>query len=83
MRRFHFKRNEDETGISGKGIVAEGVVLTSGRVVVNWLTKYPTISIYDTMIDAEFLHGHDGKTEIVWLDKEPHPRFCNGCIQCM
>jgi hypothetical protein len=69
MRRFQFKRNEDETGISGTGIVAEGVVLTGGRTVVNWLTKYPTTSIYDSFADAEFLHGHDGKTEIVWLDQ--------------
>lgn len=70
MRRFQFQRNEDETGISGTGIVAEGVVLSSGKVVVNWLTKYPTISIYDSMADAQFLHGHDGKTVTVWLDIE-------------
>lgn len=68
MRRFLFIRNEDETGISGTGPVAEGVVLSSGKVVVNWLTKYPTISIYDTFEDAAFLHGHDGKTVTEWLD---------------
>ena len=68
MRRFQFHRREDETGISGVGIVAEGVVLSSGKTVVNWLTQYPTISIYENFADAEFLHGHDGKTEVVWFD---------------
>lgn len=68
MRRFQFIRNEDETGISGTGLVAEGVVLTSGKVVVNWLTKFPTISIYEKFEDAEFLHGHDGKTVTKWID---------------
>lgn len=68
MKRFQFIRTDDETGISGTGLVAEGVVLTGGRTVVNWLTKYSTTSIYDNFADAEFLHGHDGKTRVEWLD---------------
>lgn len=73
MKRFHFKRNEDETGNSGTGIVAEGVLLTTDKVVVNWLTRWPTISIYDSLEDAIYLHGHDGKTELVWIDRDVIP----------
>lgn len=79
MRRFQFKRLEDETGNSGTGIVAEGVVLTSGRVVVSWLTQWPTISIYDNLKDAEFLHGHDGKTKTIWFDRPDGTWHCYKC----
>jgi hypothetical protein len=79
MRRFQFKRVEDETGISGTGIVAEGAVLSSDKVVVSWLTKIPTISIYERMADAEFLHGHDGKTKTIWLDPPPKTWHCFKC----
>lgn len=79
MRRFQFERLEDETGNSGTGIVAEGVVLSSNKVVVNWLTEWPTISIYDSMADAEFLHGHDGKTKTIWLDRPMDSWHCYKC----
>lgn len=68
MKRFLFVRNEDETGISGTGSIAEGVVLSNGKVVVNWLTQYETLSVYPDMKTAEFLHGHDGRTVTKWLD---------------
>ena len=38
MRRFYMQRNKDVSGLSGTGIVAEGVVFTNGFVALTWLT---------------------------------------------
>lgn len=70
MRRFYLKRNEDESGISGIGIVAHGVVLPSGRVVMEWAREPYSININDSVADVEAVHGHGGKTEIVWIDEK-------------
>jgi hypothetical protein len=74
MRAFHFLRLEDESGISGTGIVAEGVEFTNGKVVVNWLTKHRSLAIYENMKEVEAVHGHNGKTKIVYHDEEPEPK---------
>lgn len=70
MRRFELHRFEDETGISGVGVVAEGVELSSGVVVLQWLTEWPTsVVFHDRGVESvEAIHGHNGKTRIVWLD---------------
>lgn len=70
MYRFQLQRDQDITGVSGTGVVAEGVVLTSGRVVMEWLTAINSIVIYPAIANVEAIHGHDGATRIVWLDEE-------------
>lgn len=70
MRRFVLDRKEDETGISGIGIVAEGVQFTSGRCALTWLTPYSSVAVYDSIEDVESVHGHKGKTVIVWIDEQ-------------
>ena len=39
MRRFQLRRNVDHSGVSGSGVVAEGIIFTSGAVVMAWLMK--------------------------------------------
>jgi hypothetical protein len=68
MRRFYLQRHEDATGTSGTGKVAEGVVFQCGRVALTWLTHVACVSIYDNIQGVETIHGHDGKTEVVWVD---------------
>ncbi len=70
MRRFELHRIEDETGISGTGVVAEGVEFSSGVVVLQWRTAWPTSVVWhDRGVESvEAIHGHNGKTRIVWLD---------------
>ena len=68
MKRFVLKRNEDESGISGEGIVAEGVVFSSGKCAMHWLTDTTSVALYDSIEDLENIHGHGGKSEIIWLD---------------
>lgn len=62
---FYLERLEDESGISGTGIVAVGVKLPSGKVVIEWTTFTSSIGIYNNIEQCEELHGHGGKTRIV------------------
>ena len=72
MRTFHLHREEDESGVSGTGVVAEGVLLTNTKVVVSWLTIHKSIAIYDSLAEMQAIHGHGGKTRIVWdADVQP------------
>ena len=69
MDLFYLQRLEDETGISGVGIVAEGVRFSSGKCVLTWLTEFSSIAIYDNIDLIDKIHGHAGKTVIVWGDR--------------
>jgi hypothetical protein len=71
MRRFHFERDSDASGVSGTGRVAEGVLSTTLRAVVFWLVPPYTMGIYQDIADVIAVHGHDGKTRIVFDDEEP------------
>jgi hypothetical protein len=70
MRRFYLDRQEDATGVSGTGKVAEGVVFTNGWVALTWLTQHTSVVFYPSITDVEFVHGHGGKTKIVFLDAD-------------
>ena len=63
------QRDEDETGISGTGQVAEGVEFTDGRVALHWTagTHRSTVT-WDSIYDVEVIHGHGGRTRVVWVD---------------
>lgn len=70
MRRFIFQRNEDVSGTSGTGIVAEGVQFTDGTVAVRWRSMMASHVIYPNVHAAEHIHGHGGATVLKWLDRE-------------
>lgn len=69
-RRFVLNRNDDETGNSGTGVVALGTQYPNGKVSLTWLSHMGTMGWYDTIEVVKGLHGHGGKTEVIWLDKE-------------
>lgn len=70
-RAFVLERLVDETGISGTGIVAEGVEFSDGTVALRWRGPWPTsVVFHDRGIAAvEAVHGHGGKTRIVWCEE--------------
>jgi hypothetical protein len=74
MRRFHLVRKEDASGVSGTGHVAEGILFSDGRVVINWCLshkiKVASIVIYQSLPDAIAVHGHDGKTTVDFIDTD-------------
>lgn len=69
-RRFVLQRNEDITGVSGTGVVAEGVLFSNGVVALQWTSAFPTSVVFHQrgMESVEAIHGHGGATAIVWLD---------------
>jgi hypothetical protein len=58
MRRFTMRRQQDVSGVSGVGSVLEGVLFSTGVVVIHWLTPPPrgSISVFDSM--EQFLSIH-------------------------
>ena len=64
MKIFYLKREEDESGISGTGRVAQGFVFDNGKVAVTWLPEHPSVTIYDNIGEVHAIHGHGGKTVV-------------------
>jgi hypothetical protein len=72
MRTFILIRDEDVSGISGTGAVAEGVEFGDGGVVVRWFKRpgaapEPTTVIHPNLENVMVLHSHDGKTRLEWV----------------
>lgn len=68
LRKFILMRKEDESGISGTGIVAVGIIFPSGMCVMEWTTLVRSMGTYHSIADVESIHGHHGKTEVRLLD---------------
>jgi len=67
VRRFYLDRKVDESGMSGTGKVAEGVVLPNGLAVMWWLVPPNSIQIYSSIFDLEHIHSHGkGTTKVVF-----------------
>lgn len=62
---FYLQRTEDESGISGTGRIAQGVIFDNGKVALTWLSEHPSVAMYDNIGDVRVIHGHEGKTEVV------------------
>ena len=67
-KRFFLKRRKDLSGISGTGMVALGIQMPSGKVVIEWLGDMPSETIFSNLEEMLKIHGHDGATTIEWID---------------
>lgn len=70
-RPFVLQRDVDDTGVSGVGIVAEGVEFTDGTVALRWRSAWPSsVVFHERGLEAVAqVHGHGGKTRIVFTDE--------------
>ncbi|MEU8224929.1 hypothetical protein [Kribbella sp. NPDC048915] len=69
-RRFELVRHRDVSGVSGTGVVAEGIEWSDGTVALRWGGHYPTTTVWQDGISALLaVHGHNGATVIRWLDE--------------
>jgi|TARA_Y100000310_G_scaffold5373_1_gene6305 hypothetical protein len=79
IRTFTVARQYDETGISGEGVVIEGVTLATGQCVVHWLYPPPRggIAIFDSMNDFIKVHiqPHPSNRTIITYDDGEQERF--------
>jgi hypothetical protein len=68
-RRFELHRDTDISGVSGTGVVADGVQFPDGTVALRWRGELPSSTIHDRGIAAVIsIHGHGGHTRIFWPD---------------
>jgi hypothetical protein len=70
VRRFVLDRVRDETGVSGTGVIAEGVLFSTGWVALTWLTAVNSLVFYPAIENVVHIHGHNGSTLLRWLDEE-------------
>lgn len=69
MRRFILIRVKDISGISGTGMVAEGTVFSDGLSVIHWLREPFATGVYTTLNDVIAVHGHQGGTQLQFIDE--------------
>lgn len=85
MRRFELHRDRDVSGVSGTGVVAEGIqfddqmviafpddaleVLPPGWCRIVWLTEFSSTVLWRSVDEAMKVHGHGGATRLVWVDE--------------
>jgi hypothetical protein len=81
IQSFTVYRTEDETGVSGDGIVIEGVRMATGQCVIHWLYPPPRggIAIFDSMDDFIKVHikPHPMNKTIITFDDGEQMRFGN------
>jgi hypothetical protein len=85
LRRFELHRDLDVSGISGEGVIADGVVydhpfvvtlperplvLEPGWCVITWRGEHCSTALWRSVDDAMAIHGHHGATRLVW---KPEP----------
>lgn len=71
---FEMIRNADDSGISGTGLVAEGVLFSTGKCVVTFIGDgaTPSVIVWDSFEQFRKIHidSHpDNDTELVWYDR--------------
>jgi len=61
-------RDQDVSGFSGTGVVAEGVEFGDGRVVMRWVTRdVHSIVLHASIDELLKVHGHNGASHIEWM----------------
>tara|TARA_R110000824_G_scaffold220505_3_gene407668 strand:+ start:1673 stop:2053 length:381 start_codon:yes stop_codon:yes gene_type:complete len=79
IRTFTVARQYDETGVSGEGVVIEGVTLATGQCVAHWLFPPPrgSIAVFDSMSDFTTVHirPHPSNRTIITYDDGEQERF--------
>ena len=58
----------DDSKVSGIGLVAFGVLMPSGKVVLEWLTEHVSEAIYESLDHCMEIHGHNGHTVVELVD---------------
>ena len=72
MNLYEMMRDEDVSGVSGTGAVAEVVEFSNGWVAVSFYSftaDVPNVIVYSSLADAETIHGHKGRTKLVLRDR--------------
>ena len=66
-KSFKLVRTEDASGVSGTGEVAFGVMWEDRSATVHFCSEVKATTTYFDLDDVVRVHGHEGKTKLVWL----------------
>jgi len=72
LKAFTILRNNDASGVSGIGRVADGVIFSDGFCVIRWRSEVTSLSVFHSFEDFEKIHvkSHpENMTEIVWVEQ--------------
>lgn len=73
-RPFVLVRHFDPTGISGIGIIGEGVEWTGGTADLHWMTEHESFVHWPGGLpEILAVHGHNGSTVCRFLDEPEAP----------
>ncbi|QNO12532.1 hypothetical protein SEA_MULCHMANSION_116 [Streptomyces phage MulchMansion] len=75
MRLFELHRDVDASGVSGTGVVAQGVEFDNGQCCMTWLTEWNSVAVYPDIATLEAIHGHNGNTRVVWIEGPAPERY--------
>lgn len=78
---FSLLRLNDETGVSGVGVVAHGVIWTNGGCVMQWLTETASTTFFQSLDDLVKIHGHGGRTVVIEHTDKSWERGISDCYQ--
>jgi hypothetical protein len=70
MRIFQLMRDEDVSGVSGTGVVAEGIEFWDGVCAIRWYGVDASTVVWPSIAAAERVHGHDGRTRFEFIAHE-------------
>lgn len=56
MKIFQMYRKNDETGVSGTGLVVEGIIFSDNKIAARWTSSLSSINIYNCWNDFEKIH---------------------------
>jgi hypothetical protein len=70
MRRFVLYRHTDVSGISGTGVVVEGVEFSDGTAAIRWQSETASTTVWDSVANLLKVHGHNGATVLYYIDGE-------------
>ena len=65
-RTFKLVRTVDVSGVSGIGVVAEGIRFHDRQCAMSWYGQYHSLEVHPSIQKIKKLHGHHGATKVVW-----------------
>jgi hypothetical protein len=74
-RTFKLIRDSDVSGVSGTGVICEGVLFSDGHAAIHWLGEMPLTTPYPQLEWVIKIHGHEGLTRLVWDDEQGEADF--------
>lgn len=84
-RGFQLHRDHDVSGVSGEGVVADGICydeaypvylpdatleMPAGWCVIAWRGEHRSTVLWASVESAIAVHGHHGATRLVWTDDD-------------